>query len=54
MEHAAVFVSLDEVFQKASPKDEDRFEVIHYSKILGSQYKQLAWLRITIHEFISP
>ncbi len=50
MEHAAVFISKEEVFQKASPKDEDGFEVVHYSKILSAYCNRFPWLRITIHE----
>jgi hypothetical protein len=49
MEHAAVFLSPQEVFQKASPKDEDRFEILEYKTMLRQHEMRLPWMRITLH-----
>jgi hypothetical protein len=50
MEHAAVFVDREQLFQKASPKDEDPFELIRYSKMIGENYFHLSWIRVTYHK----
>lgn len=50
MEHAAVFVTKTEVFQKASPSDDHKFEIVHYSQILTKDYSHLPWIRSTFHK----
>lgn len=51
MEHAAVFVSESEVLQKASPKDQDPFEIMDYQKMLDNDYGHLSWVRTTFHSY---
>lgn len=53
MEHAAVFVSATDVFQKASPSDDHKFEIVHFSKIITQDYHHLPWLRTTFHKIKS-
>jgi hypothetical protein len=50
MEHAAVFVDKEQLFQKASPKDEDPFELINHSEMITQSYSDLAWVRFTYHK----
>ncbi len=48
VEHSGIFLSDRMVFQKASPKDEDAFEVISQGQAFSS-YQKLSWFRITYH-----
>lgn len=50
MEHAAVFLNQEDVFQKASPKDSDPFEIINFNTMMKNHYSHLPWLRTTFHE----
>ncbi len=49
MEHAAMFISATDLFQKASLTDDDKFEVIHFAKMIDERYHHLPWMRITYH-----
>ncbi len=49
MEHAAVFITPLEVFQKASPEDDDTFEVISFDQLIQN-YSQTSWVRFTYHK----
>lgn len=48
VEHSGVFINDEMVFQKASPKDEDAFEVIPKDHAFSS-YQKLSWVRFTYH-----
>lgn len=53
MEHAFIFLSQDEVFQKASPSDEHRFEIVTVNEALR-EYQRLNWHRVTLHNVAPP
>jgi hypothetical protein len=46
MEHAAIFLKEGTVFQKASSEDEDKFEIIPYTKMIGANFSNLQWMRV--------
>jgi hypothetical protein len=48
VEHSGVFLNDGLVFQKASPKDEDAFEVTTKASAF-SDYQKLSWVRFTFH-----
>lgn len=49
MEHAAIFISESELFQKASPSDEDPFEIINFKEMINKTYKNQNWVKYSYH-----
>lgn len=52
MEHAAIFINDFDVFQKASPKDEDPFEIVNFQAISDRNYGHQEWVRFSYHRFL--
>jgi hypothetical protein len=50
IEHAAVILGKDQLFQKASSKPEDRFENVS-EKLAFEPYNSLPWVKVTNHLF---
>lgn len=48
VEHSGVFLDDEEVFQKASPKDDDPFELLDKNSAFSS-YQKMPWVRFTYH-----
>ena len=53
MEHAAIFVTPTDVFQKASPSDEHKFEIVEFSRMIIQDYSHTPWLKTTLHKMKS-
>lgn len=53
MEHAAVFINYCDVFQKASPKDEDSLEIVNFQTMSDRNYAHQKWVKFTYHNKLS-
>lgn len=49
VEHSGIILDNGQVFQKASPSEDDRFEIIELSKAFAP-YEKLPWVRTTYHK----
>mgnify|MGYP000853928850 CR=1 FL=1 len=51
IEHSGVFLKNEQIFQKASPKEDDKFEIIDKGLAFAC-YDHLPWIRKTFHRYI--